>query len=70
MSEKPTLTVQLMHAQARIAELEVQLAEARAAKPAYSNRKVVAPSTWQRPAWMEAARAQAMASGATTLAQH
>ena len=83
MSTKPTLTVQLMHAQARIAELEAllgnenlrtleleqQLAEAKAAKPANTNRKVIAPRPeWVRPAWMEAARAKAMATGSVVLA--
>ena len=85
MSTKPTLTVQLMHATARIAELEIQLANlARElldsqttsdvltakliAKPAYTNRKVIAPRPeWVRPAHMEAARQQAMATGSVVL---
>ena len=86
MSTKPTLTVQLMHAQARISGLEQQLADlARelldsqttcdvltaklTAKPANTNRKVIAPRPeWVRPAWMEAARQQAMTSGSVVLA--
>lgn len=83
---KQTLTVQLMHATARIAELEamviaideirseqnVRIAEleaAKAAKPANTNRKVIAPrAPYVRPAWMEAARQAAMATGQVTLA--
>ena len=69
MAKAPTLTVQLMNATIRIAELEKQLAEAKAAKPANTNRKVIAPrAEWVRPAWMEAARQQAMANGCVVLA--
>jgi len=56
MAKKPTLTVQLMHAQLRIAELEQQLAAAKAPRAI----KVVAHTPWQRPAHMEAARQAAM----------
>lgn len=77
MAKKPTLTVQLMHAQRRIAELEAmvisideirseqnaRIAELEDAKPANTNRKTVAPrAPWQRPAHMEAARQLAMSS--------
>lgn len=53
---KPTLTVQLMHAQKRIAELEQQLAAAKTPRAI----KVVAHTPWARPAHMEAARQLAM----------
>ncbi len=55
---KQTLTVQLMHANARIAELEAKLAEAqtRACRPQPR-------AAWSRPAHMEAARQLAMSTG-------
>lgn len=55
---KRTLTVQLMHANARIAELEAKLAEAQT--------RVCRPqprAAWSRPAHMEAARQLAMSTG-------
>ena len=67
MAKNPTLTVRLMHATARIAELEQQLAQAKTVRT--FNKRVIAPRVeWTRPAWMEAARAQAMATGCVVLA--
>lgn len=57
---RQSLTVKLTHAEIRIAELEALLAARPAAK---SPRRIVAHTPWVRPAWMEAARAQAMATG-------
>lgn len=65
---KQTLTVQLMHANARIAELETQLAAAKAprsnVRPAYVAPARVVPE-WQqaRIAAMAAARAEAARTG-------
>ena len=63
---RQTLTVQLAHAQMRIAELEIKLADAqeralRLAVKSLPAIKTVAHTPWVRPAHMEAARQAAMA---------
>lgn len=64
MAKKPTLTVQLMHAQARIAELEAKLAEAHDRALRTALKALPQPRTaWQRPSHMEAARQLAMSTG-------
>ena len=61
---KQTLTVRLMHANARIAELETQLAAIKAPRPTYVAPVRVVPE-WQqaRIAAMAAAKAEAARTG-------
>ena len=61
---KQTLTVQLMHANARIAELEAKLAEAHDRALRTAVKALPQPrAAWSRPAHMEAARQLAMSTG-------
>lgn len=71
-------TIRISELEQQLAEAKAQFAKAESArlklaveaiKPANTNRKVIAPrAEWVRPAWMEAARAQAMATGSVVLA--